>query len=99
MSSILKDSMYHFKCNDMSDTKDFRYTIRTKDGKLLAQRIVGFGSKNDPFPDDWIADGRAQIALHDYKQKMFESLFDIAVEESSELTKEAMAELKDESKT
>ena len=82
-----------------NDTRNFRYTIRTKDGKIIAQTIVTFGSKSDPFPEDWLTSARAQIALHDYKQKMFERLFDITVEESSEITEEAKKELKNESKT
>jgi len=75
----------------MSKKMDFRYSIRTKEGKLLAQRIVTFGSDDMPFPDDWVSDGRAQMALHDYKQKMFHDIFDITVEQSSKLTKEAMS--------
>jgi len=80
----------------MSDTKDFRYTVRTKEGKIIAQRIVVFGSEDNPFPEDWIGDSRAQVALHDYKQKLFLDLFDITVEEGGEITKEAKEQLNTE---
>ena len=33
--------------------KDFKYTIKTKEGKIIAQAVISFGSEECPFPKDW----------------------------------------------
>ena len=70
----------------MKVDKEFRYSIRTKEGKLVAQQIVSFGSKTMPFPEDWKENVHAQMALQDYKQKLFDVFFDVTIEPGSELT-------------
>lgn len=65
-------------------TKDFKYTLQSKDGKVLLQCIVTFGSEKYPFPKDWENDPQAQIALHDYKTSFIEENFDIKISEDLE---------------
>lgn len=65
--------------------KDFKYTIRTKSGLMLAQSIVTFGSKKYPFPDDWENSGMAQRAIQDHKEVFLNENFNVTVEDSSEM--------------
>lgn len=65
-----------------SYSKDFKYTLQSKDGKVLLQSVVTFGSKKHPFPKDWKEDGFAQIALQEYKEKFVNENFDIVISES-----------------
>ena len=64
-----------------SYSKDFKYTLKSKDGKILLQSVVTFGTKNQPFPDNWKEDGFAQIALQNYKEKFVNENFDINISE------------------
>jgi hypothetical protein len=36
--------------SDDSYSKDFKYSLKSKDGKILLQTVVSFGTKNQPFP-------------------------------------------------
>jgi len=62
--------------------KDFKYTLKSKDGKILLQEIVTFGSKERPFPEDWKENPMIQIALLDYKETLIKNNFDILVDEN-----------------
>ena len=64
-----------------SYSKDFKYTLQSKDGKILLQSVVTFGTENQPFPDNWKDDGFAQIALQNYKEKFVNENFDINISE------------------
>jgi hypothetical protein len=66
-------------------SKDFKYTIRTKKGRIVAQSIVCFGTKNKPFPKDWKENGMAQMSIFDYKETFIKETFDVSVEEGNEL--------------
>ena len=66
-------------------SKDFKYTLRSKDGKILLQSVVTFGSKDHPFPSDWINDVHAQVTLLEYKKKFIEDNFDIEISEDLDL--------------
>ena len=64
-----------------SYSKDFKYTLQSKEGKVLLQSVVTFGSEKQPFPKEWKEDGFAQIALQDYKEKFINENFDIVISE------------------
>lgn len=68
--------------------KDFKFTIRTESGKIIAQQIVTFGSKANPFPKDWRNSGMALKALHDYEREFQQKFAPITYEEGSELDPE-----------
>jgi len=71
-----------FKCGvSNSYSKDFKYTMQSKDGKILLQSVVTFGSEKQPFPKDWKKDGFTQIALQEYKEKFVNENFDIVISE------------------
>lgn len=65
--------------------KKFKYTLRTKEGKVMAQSIVSFGTEDYPFPKNWEEDSMAQLSLIDYKEEFMNSLFDVFIEEGDEL--------------
>lgn len=68
-----------------NETKDFKFTMKSKSGKTFVQEIVTFGSKEKPFPADWKENGMIQMSLQEYKQTFFDKYFDILIEEGSEL--------------
>ena len=70
--------------NSNSVSKDFKYTLKSKDGKILLQTVVTFGDENHPFPENWKEDGFAQIALENYKEKLINKHFDIEISEDLE---------------
>jgi len=62
--------------------KDFKYTLKSKSGKLLLESIIRFGSKSRPFPiNNWKDDALIQIELQDYKQTFIADNFDIEITE------------------
>ena len=63
-------------------SKDFKYTLKSKEGKILLQEIVTFGSKEKPFPKDWKSNPMVQIAIIDYKDTFIKNNFDILVDEN-----------------
>ena len=63
-------------------SKDFKYTLKSKEGKILLQEIVTFGSKEKPFPKDWKSNPMVQIAIIDYKETFIKNNFDILVDEN-----------------
>lgn len=65
-----------------SYSKDFKYTLQSKDGKILLQSVVTFGTEKQPFPKDWKEDAFAQIALQNYKEKFINGNFDIVISEN-----------------
>jgi mRNA-degrading endonuclease YafQ of YafQ-DinJ toxin-antitoxin module len=66
-------------------SKDFKYTLKGKKGKVLLQCIVTFGTKKLPWPQKWKDDFFAQRALNDFKKKFIEENFDIIIDENLEL--------------
>jgi mRNA-degrading endonuclease YafQ of YafQ-DinJ toxin-antitoxin module len=62
-------------------SKDFKYTLKSKCGKVLLESVVAFGNKSKPFPKEWEGDVHANYALSNYKEKFIESNFDIEIEE------------------
>lgn len=64
-----------------SYSKDFKYTLQSKDGKILLQSVVTFGTEKEPFPKDWKENGFAQIALQNYKGTFVNEHFDIIISE------------------
>ena len=65
-------------------SKDFKFTLKSKDGKILLQEVVTFGSEEQPFPENWKNDYFAQSSVLDYKQKFINSNFDIDISEDTE---------------
>ena len=66
---------------EKSVSKDFKYVLKSKDGKILLESIVTFGSKEQPFPENWENDIFVQIALEEYKKTFIEENFDIEISE------------------
>jgi hypothetical protein len=62
--------------------KDFKYTLKSKNGKILLQEIVTFGTKEKPFPKDWKKNPMIQMAMIDYKETFINKNFDILIEEN-----------------
>ena len=67
-------------------TKDFKYTLKSKDGKVLLESVVTFGSKENPFPENWENDNFAQMNIQKYKEKFINDNFDIIISEDTEFT-------------
>ena len=76
-----KDKALHIGSVSNSFSKNFKYTLQSKDGKILLQSVVTFGTKKQPFPKDWKADGFAQVALQNYKEDFINENFDIVISE------------------
>lgn len=64
-------------------SKDFKFTLKSKDGKILLQSVVTFGTEEQPFPENWKDDYFAQISVLDYKQKFIDENFDIDISEDT----------------
>jgi mRNA-degrading endonuclease YafQ of YafQ-DinJ toxin-antitoxin module len=64
-------------------SKDFKFTLKSKEGKILLQSIVTFGTEEQPFPENWKDDYFAQISVLDYKQKFIDENFDIDINEDT----------------
>lgn len=62
-------------------TKEFKYTLKSKKGKVLLESIIAFGNKENPFPNNWKENPLIQIQLQDYKRKLIEDNFDIEISE------------------
>lgn len=65
-------------------SKDFKFTLKSKVGKILLQEVVTFGTEEHPFPENWEEDYFAQSSVLDYKQKFIDSNFDIDISEDTE---------------
>jgi len=61
---------------------DFKFTIKTKSGKLIVDEIVSFGTDKTPFPVNWRNEGIALMALLNYREEFIEEHLDITYEES-----------------
>ena len=61
--------------------KRFKYSLKSKCGKILLQSIVEFGTKDEPFPKNWTVDPVAQIALQEHKKKFIDENFNIEISE------------------
>lgn len=64
--------------------KEFKYSIKSKEGKVLVESIVRFGSEEKPFPEDWKDCLHTQIALQRYKDELLEKHFDVDISEDLE---------------
>ena len=62
-------------------SKDFKYSIKTKEGKVLVEEIVTFGNKEKPFPADWKNDGIALMTLLNYEEAFLKRHLDITHKE------------------
>jgi hypothetical protein len=67
-------------------TKKFKFSVKTKSGKVLHESIVAFGGKNHPFPENWKEDYWVQMGIQDTKQRIFEEKFSIEVSEDLTFT-------------
>ena len=65
-------------------SKDFKFTLKSKEGKILLQEVVTFGTEEQPFPENWKEDYFAQRSVLDYKQRFIDSNFNIDVSEDTE---------------
>lgn len=63
-----------------SYSKNFKYTLKNKEGKIYVQEIVSFGSKEQPFPKDWETNPRAIMFLSDYKEEFIRNNLEIDVD-------------------
>lgn len=67
----------------MAHTKDFKYTLKSKEGKILLQSVVTFGSKEKPFPEDWKSNPLVQMALVDHKRNFIDENFDVEIDDEN----------------
>jgi hypothetical protein len=67
-------------------TKKFKFSVKTKSGKVLHESIVDFGGKNHPFPENWKEDYRVQSGIQDIKQQIFKENFSIELSEDLTFT-------------
>lgn len=65
--------------------KNFKYTLKSKSGKIILQSIVSFGSEEYPFPKDWENNGMAQRSIFDFKEDFINQNFDFTIEEGDVL--------------
>jgi mRNA-degrading endonuclease YafQ of YafQ-DinJ toxin-antitoxin module len=65
-------------------SKDFKFTIKSKEGKIILQEVVTFGTEEQPFPENWKDDYFAQSSVLDYRQKFIDRNFDIDISEDTE---------------
>lgn len=65
-------------------SKDFKFTLKSKEGKILLQEVVTFGTEEQPFPENWKEDYFAQISVLDYRQKFIDRNFDIDISEDTD---------------
>lgn len=77
------DKKLHISDINKRYSKDFKFTLKSKDGKILLQSVVTFGTEEQPFPENWKNDYFAQISVLDYKQKFFAENFDIDISEDT----------------
>jgi mRNA-degrading endonuclease YafQ of YafQ-DinJ toxin-antitoxin module len=64
--------------------KDFKFSLKSKAGKILLQEVVTFGTPEQPFPENWKENYFAQNSILDYKQKFIDRNFDIDVSEETD---------------
>lgn len=70
----------------MEHTKDFKFTIKDPNGKVLVETIATFGSESRPFPKDWKDNAMFQMAIQDFKIDMLQKYFKVEVSEDLEFT-------------
>lgn len=61
--------------------KDFKFSIKTKEGKVLIEEVVTFGSKEKPFPKDWEEQSSVISSIWDYKKTMIDKYLDVEIED------------------
>lgn len=62
--------------------KEFKYTLKSKGGKVLLETIVAFGSKENPFPENWKDNVGVVHSLISYKEEFINSNFDVEISEN-----------------
>ena len=67
-------------------SKDFKFTIKDSNGKVLVETIATFGSDDYPFPEDWKDNGMAQKAIFEFKQELLNKFFQVDVSENLDFT-------------
>jgi hypothetical protein len=67
-------------------SKDFKFTIKDSNGKVLVETIATFGSDDYPFPEDWKDNGMAQKAIFEFKQELLNNFFQVEVSEDLDFT-------------
>ncbi len=67
-------------------SKDFKFTIKDSNGKVLVETIATFGSDDYPFTEDWKDNGMAQKAIFEFKQELLNKFFQVDVSENLDFT-------------
>lgn len=65
-------------------SKEFKYTLKSKCGKVLLEQVVVFGSKEKPLPKNYKEDSLFVRGIYDYKEEFFDNHFEITIEEDTE---------------
>jgi mRNA-degrading endonuclease YafQ of YafQ-DinJ toxin-antitoxin module len=78
------DKKLHISDVSKRYSKDFKFTLKSKEGKILLQEVVTFGTEEQPFPENWKDDYFAQSSVLDYRQKFIDRNFDIDISEDTE---------------
>jgi hypothetical protein len=68
--------------------KEFKFTIKDPNGKVLVESIASFGSADYPFPEDWKDNGMAQKAINEFKEELLNEFFKVEVSEDLNFTLE-----------
>lgn len=82
---MIKENQDSNSITDVSKcySKDFKFTLKSKEGRILLQSVVTFGTEEQPFPENWKDDYFAQISVLDYKQRFIDENFDIDISEDT----------------
>jgi hypothetical protein len=66
-------------------TKEFKFSVKTPEGKILLKEIAEFGSKENPFPSDWEENPLIQMSFREYERALIDRHFVITMEEDCKL--------------
>jgi len=65
----------------MSNSKDFKFTMKTRTGKTLVEQEVRFGNEDNPWPEDWKESGMAMMAILNYEEAFIAEHIEVIYEE------------------